>query len=128
MRGILQNSLERRCCAYADLAFFGVPTTLRPLISSWTCTDSLNVAEATAQLKNAKVLEFTGENTNLDEIPLWRRRDRNNDNSKSRRRSHTAFRQTLRIAQAICVPGISRKGTGVITPGGLLSCAFSTQT
>ena len=78
---------ERRCFAYADLAFFDVANDARAVESSFSS------ARATPQSKNAKVRLCCSSDADLGEMPLWRRRDRKDKNSKSRRRSHTAFRQ-----------------------------------
>ena len=73
---------ERRCFAYADLAFFDVANDARVVeFSSFLCGLRHN-------RKTPRSCSET-ENANLGEMPLWRRRDRKDENSKSRRRSHT---------------------------------------
>ena len=77
---------ERRCFAYADLAFFDVAN------DACAMEFSFFLRRLRHNRKTPRSCSGT-ENANLGEMPLWRRRDRKDENSKSRRRSHTAFRQ-----------------------------------
>ena len=103
--------IERRCFAYADLAFSGVATTLRLSLFNRTVAGGLISAEATPQPKNAKVSfcrrkELLWFDTNLGENLLWRSTRPNAGTNGSPtecqrrvRRSHKGFRRILRIAK-----------------------------